>query len=152
MATTPPTNPLCRYINDQENGETKDLLNTIVTEKITNQDGKTEQVNLCEKLKKFEENLRKLSKLSVAPENEHYEEYIEFNKKLNKVIRLIHKKLDDINRDEEFTIGGKSMKRKSMKRKSMKRKYSKRKSMKRKSMKRKSMKRKSMKRRSMKRN
>ena len=147
MATIPPTNPLCRYINDEENKDLRDLMiDELVTKRITNKHGKAERVNLCEKLKKFEDNLRKLKKLNITPDHDRYEEYIELDKRLNEIIRLIHKKLDDIKRHQEITIGGNSMKRKSMKRK---RKPMKRKSMKRKSSKRK---RKSMKRKYSKRN
>ena len=139
MATTPSTNPLCRYINDEEDKVLREfMIDELVTKRITNQHGKAERVNLCEKLKKFEDNLRKLKKLNITPDHDRYEEYIELDKKLNKFIRLIHKKLDDIKRHQEITIGGNSKKRKSMKRKRKR----KRKSMKRKSMKRKSMKRK----------
>ena len=145
------TNPLCRYINDEEDKDLREfMIDELVTKRITNQHGKAERVNLCEKLKKFEDNLRKLKKLNITPDHDRYEEYIELDKKLNKFIRLIHKKLDDIKRHQEITIGGNSKKRKSMKRKRKR----KRKSMKRKSMKRKSMKRKrkSMKRKYSKRN
>ena len=139
MATTPSTNPLCRYINDEEDKVLREfMIDELVTKRITNQHGKAERVNLCEKLKKFEDNLRKLKKPNITPDHDRYEEYIELDKKLNEFIRLIHKELDDIKRHQEITIGGNSKKRKSMKRKRKR----KRKSMKRKSMKRKSMKRK----------
>ena len=143
MATIPPTNPLCRYINDEENKDLRDLMiDELVTKRITNKHGKAERVNLCEKLKKFEDNLRKLKKLNITPDHDRYEEYIELDKRLNEIIRLFHKKLDDIKRHQEITIGGNSMKRKRKRKR-------KRKSMKRKSMKRK---RKSMKRKYSKRN
>tara|TARA_B100000767_G_scaffold217482_1_gene205199 strand:- start:507 stop:941 length:435 start_codon:yes stop_codon:yes gene_type:complete len=139
MATTPSTNPLCRYINDEEDKVLREfMIDELVTKRITNQHGKAERVNLCEKLKKFEDNLRKLKKPNITPDHDRYEEYIELDKKLNEFIRLIHKELDDIKRHQEIIIGGNSKKRKSMKRKRKR----KRKSMKRKSMKRKSMKRK----------
>ena len=133
------TNPLCRYINDEEDKDLREfMIDELVTKRITNQHGKAERVNLCEKLKKFEDNLRKLKKPNITPDHDRYEEYIELDKKLNEFIRLIHKELDDIKRHQEIIIGGNSKKRKSMKRKRKR----KRKSMKRKSMKRKSMKRK----------
>ena len=133
------TNPLCRYINDEEDKVLREfMIDELVTKRITNQHGKAERVNLCEKLKKFEDNLRKLKKPNITPDHDRYEEYIELDKKLNEFIRLIHKELDDIKRHQEIIIGGNSKKRKSMKRKRKR----KRKSMKRKSMKRKSMKRK----------
>tara|TARA_E500000178_G_scaffold350184_2_gene408619 strand:- start:730 stop:1191 length:462 start_codon:yes stop_codon:yes gene_type:complete len=148
MTTTPPTNPLCKYINDQEDEKIRDLMiDQLVIKRIKNKHGKSERVNLCEKLKKFEDILTTLEELKVTPEFRHasrrlHQEYITFNEKLNNVIRLLHEELNDISTREELAIGGKSMKRKSMKRKFMKRKSMKPKSMKRKSMKRKSMKRK----------
>ena len=127
MTTTPQTNSLCRWINNEKDKELRDLMiEQLVTKRIKNKHGKSERVNLCEKLKKSEDNLRKLKKLNPTPDHDRYKEYLAVVKKLNQFIRLIHKELDDIKRREEITTGGNSMKRKSMKRKSSKRKYSKR--------------------------
>ena len=140
--TLPPTHSLCTYIENQEDQQTIDEMNEVITEDIINQHNQKERgVNLCEKLQELEERSRMLRKLKIKPNTKNYEKYRDANMALNTVILYIHRRLDQINEHEEFinelkeyimVNGGKSIKRKLMKHKSMKPKSMKRKSMKRK--------------------